>query len=99
MIALIKTFTLQPTSVVSNYSGGNKALIKTFTLQPTSVVSNYSGGTSSISSAFAVKIDRLPDSLGGNKVASSFALAYGGYELDGVILDKELEKTKVIRQK
>ena len=58
------------------------ALIKTFTLQPS-----------------AVKIDRLPDSHGGNRVAGSFALAYGGYELDGVILDKELEKTKLIRQK
>ena len=48
---------------------------------------------------FTLKIDRLPDSLGGNRVAGSFALAYGGYELDGVILDKELEKTKLIRQK
>ena len=55
------------------------ALIKTFTLQQPSAVSEY-----------------LP---GGNKVASSFALAYGGYELDGVILDKKLEKTKLIRQK
>ena len=36
---------------------------------------------------------------GDNKVASSFALAYGGYELDGVILDKKLEKTKLIRQR
>ena len=36
---------------------------------------------------------------GDNKVASSFALAYGGYELDGVILDKRLEKTKLIRQR
>ena len=75
------------------------ALIKTFTLQP-SAVSEQFHGTSSISSSFAVKIDRLPDSPpGGNKVAGSFALAYGGYELDGVILDKELEKTKLIRQK
>ena len=69
------------------------ALIKTFTLQP-SAVSKQFQGTSSISSSFAVKIDRLPDSLGGNRIAGSFALAYGGYELDGVILDKELEKTK-----
>ena len=52
-----------------------------------------------ISSSFAVKIDRLPDSLGSNRVAGSFALAYGGYELDGVILAKKLEKTKLIRQK
>ena len=74
------------------------ALIKTFTLQP-SAVSEQFHGTSSISSAFAVRIDRLPDSRGGNKVASSFALAHGGYELDGVILDKKLEKTKLIRQK
>ena len=74
------------------------ALIKTFTLQP-SAVSEHLQGTSSISSAFAVKIDRLPDSLGGNRVAGSFTLAYGGYELDGVILAKRLEKTKVIRQK
>ena len=75
------------------------ALIKTFTLQP-SAVSEQFHGTSSISSSFAVKIDRLVDSPpGGNKVAGSFALAYGGYELDGVILDKELEKTKLIRQK
>ena len=55
------------------------ALIKTFTLQTSAVVSEH-----------------LP---GDNKVASSFALAHGGYELDGVILDKELEKTKLIRQK
>ena len=75
------------------------ALIKTFTLQP-SAVSEQFQGTSLISSAFAVKIDRLVDSPpGGNKVANSFALAYGGYELDRVILDKELEKTKLIRQK
>ena len=75
------------------------ALIKTFTLQP-SAVSEQFHGTSSISSSFAVKIDRLVDSPpGGNRVADSFALAYGGYELDGVILDKELEKTKLIRQK
>ena len=74
------------------------ALIKTFTLQP-SAVSEQFHGTSSLSSSFAVKIDRLPDSLGDNKVASSFALAYGGYKLDGVLLDKKLEKTKLIRQK
>ena len=74
------------------------ALIKTFTVQP-SAVSEQFHGTSAISSSFAVKIVRLPDSLGGNRVAGSFALAYGGYELDGVILDKELEKTKLIRQK
>ena len=74
------------------------ALIKTFTLQP-SAVSEQFHGTSSISSSFALKIDRLPDSLGSNRVAGSFALAYGGYEMDGVILDKELEKTKLIRQK
>ena len=73
------------------------ALIKTFTLQP-SAVSEYLQGTSAISAAFAVKIDRLPDSLGDNRVASSFALAHGGYELNGVILDKRLEKTKLIRQ-
>ena len=74
------------------------ALIKTFTLQP-SAVSEQFHGTSSISSVFAVKIDRLSDSLGGNRVAGSFALAHGGYELDGVILDKRLEKTKLIRQR
>ena len=75
------------------------ALIKTFTLQPIAVSEQFHG-TSSISSAFAVNIDRLPDSpTGGNKVAGSFALAYGGYELDGVILAKKLEKTKLIRQK
>ena len=74
------------------------ALIKTFTLQP-SAVSEQLHGTSLISSAFAVKMDRLPDSPRDNKVAVSFALAYGGYELDGVILDKKLEKTKVIRQR
>lgn len=74
------------------------ALIKTFTLQP-SAVSEQFPGTSCISSAFAVKIDRLPDSLGGNKVAGSFSLAYGGYELNGVILDRKLEKTKLVRQK
>ena len=55
------------------------ALIKTFTLQQTSAVSEH-----------------LP---GNNKVASSFALAHGGYGLDGVILAKKLEKTKLIRQK
>ena len=55
------------------------ALIKTFTLQP-SAVSEQFHGTSSI-------------------ISSSFALAYGGYGLGGVILDKKLEKTKVIRQK
>lgn len=71
------------------------ALIKNFTLQTIAVNEQLHG----ISSAFAVKIDRLTDSLGGNKVAGSFALAHGGYELDGVILDKELEKTKLIRQK
>ena len=76
------------------------ALIKTFTLQPSAVRSEQFHGTSCISSSFAVKIDRLVDSPpGGNRVADSFALAYGGYELDGVILDKELEKTKLIRQK
>ena len=41
-------------------------------------------------------IEHLP---GDNKVAGSFALAHGGYELDGVILDKRLEKTKLIRQR
>ena len=55
------------------------ALIKTFTLQQTSAVSEHLRGD--------------------NKVASSFALAHGGYELDGVILDKKLEKTKLIRQR
>ena len=50
------------------------ALIKTFTLKQ-SAVSEQFHGTSSISSSFAVKLDRLPDSLGDNKVASSFALA------------------------
>ena len=74
------------------------ALIKTFTLQP-SAVSKYFPGDNKVASSFAVKIDRLPDSLGDNKVAGSFALAYGGYELDGVILDKKLEKTKLIRQR
>ena len=74
------------------------ALIKTFTLQP-SAVSEQFHGTSSISSAFAVKIDRLPDSIGDNRLAGSFALVYGGYELDGVILAKKLEKTKLVRQK
>ena len=71
------------------------ALIKTFTLQTSAVIGQSHG----ISSAFAVQIDRLLSSPGYNKVASSFALAHGGYELDGVILDKELEKTKLIRQK
>ena len=75
------------------------ALIKTFTLQPSVVSEPLLPGTSILSSAFAVKIDRLPDSFGDNKVAGSFSLAYGGYELDGVILDKKLEKTKLIRQK
>ena len=74
------------------------ALIKTFTLQP-SAVSKYFPGDNKVASSFAVKIDRLPDSLGCNRVAGSFALAYGGYELDGVILDKKLEKTKLIRQR
>ena len=55
------------------------ALIKTFTLQQTSAVSEHLRGD--------------------NKVASSFALVHGGYELDGVILDKKLEKTKLIRQR
>ena len=41
-------------------------------------------------------IEPLP---GDNKVVSSFALAYGGYKLNGVILDKKLEKTKLIRQR
>ena len=54
------------------------ALIKTFTLQPSAVSEHFPGD---------------------NKVASSFALAYGGYELGGVILDKKLEKTKLIRQR
>ena len=71
------------------------ALIKNFTLQTIAVNEQLHG----ISSDFAVKIDRLTDSLGGNKVASSFALAHGGYELNGVILDKKLEKTKLIRQR
>ena len=76
------------------------ALIKTFTLQPRAVSEEQFHGTSSLSSSFAVKIDRLPDSpTGGNKVAGSFALAYGGYELNGVLLDKKLEKTKLIRQR
>ena len=74
-------------------------LIKTFTLQQTSVVSEQFQGTSAISSSFALKIDGLLDSLGYNKVVGSLALAYGGYELDGVILAKKLEKTKLIRQK
>ncbi len=78
------------------------ALIKTFTLQPSAVIEQFHGtGTSSISSVFAVKIDRLLDDnkVDDNKVASSFALAHGGYKLDGVILDKKLEKTKLIRQR
>ena len=75
------------------------ALIKTFTLQPSAVSEQFHGTSSIISSSFAVKIDRLPDSLGDNKVAGSFALVYGGYDLDGVILDKKLEKTKLVRQK
>ena len=74
------------------------ALIKTFTLQP-SAVSEYFPGDNKVASSFAVKIDRLSDSSRNNKVASSFALAHGGYELDGVILDKKLEKTKLIRQR
>lgn len=71
------------------------ALIKTFTLQTSAVIGQSHG----ISSAFAVQIDRLFPPPGDNKVASSFSLAHGGYELDGVILDKKLEKTKLIRQK
>jgi len=49
---------------------------------------------------FALATSAVSEYLpGGNKVVSSFALAYGGYELDGVILDKKLEKTKLIRQR
>ena len=97
MIALIKTFTLQP-SAVSKQFQGTSSISSSFAVKIDRLPDSL-GGTSSISSSFAVKIDRLPDSLGGNRVAGSFALAYGGYELDGVILAKKLEKTKLIRQK
>ena len=73
------------------------ALIKSFSCQ-TGILQDSLGGKG-ISKAFSVQMQRLTNSLGGNKVAGSFALAHGGYELDGVILDKELEKTKLIRQK
>ena len=96
MIALIKTFTLQPSAVSEQLPGDNK-VASSFAFATRSVVSEpLLPGTSILSSSFAVKIDRLS---GDNKVAGSFALAYGGYELNGVILDKKLEKTKLIRQK
>ena len=98
MIALIKTFTLQPSAVSEQLPGDNK-VASSFALAMRSVVSEpLLPGTSILSSSFAVKIDRL-HLPGDNKVAGSFALAYGGYELNGVILDKKLEKTKLIRQK
>ena len=76
------------------------ALIKTFTLQQTSVVSNYFPGNNKVASSFALATSAVSEHLpGDNKVASSFALVHGGYELDGVILDKKLEKTKLIRQR
>ena len=74
------------------------ALIKTFTLQP-SAVSKYFSGDNKVASSFALATSASEHLPGDNKVASSFALAHGGYELDGVILDKELEKTKLIRQR
>ena len=40
MIALIKTFTLQQTSVVSNYFPGNNKVASSFALAATSAVSN-----------------------------------------------------------
>lgn len=96
MIALIKTFALT-TSAVSEYSPGGNKVASSFALATSAVSEQFHfPGTSSISSAFAVKIDRLTYSL---ELVSSFALAHGGYELNGVILDKKLEKTKLIRQK
>ena len=79
MVALIKTFTLQQTSAVSEHLPGDNKVVSSFALATTSAVSEH-----------------LP---GDNKVVSSFALAHGGYELGGVILDKKLEKTKLIRQR
>ena len=75
------------------------ALIKTFTLQPSAVIEHFPGDNkvvSSFSLATSAVIEHLP---GDNKVAGYFSLAHGGYELDGVILDKKLEKTKLVRQK
>ena len=97
MIALIKTFTLQP-SAVSKYFPGDNKVASSFAVK-IDRLPDSSLGDNKVAGSFAVKIDRLPDSLGDNKVAGSFALAYGGYELDGVILDKKLEKTKLIRQR
>ena len=98
MIALIKTFTLQP-SAVSKYFPGDNKVASSFAVKIDLDRLPDSLGDNKVAGSFAVKIDRLPDSLGDNKVAGSFALAYGGYELDGVILDKKLEKTKLIRQR
>ena len=74
------------------------ALIKTFALQQTSAVSKHFPGDNKVASSFAFAVNKyFPGD--NKKVASSFALAHGGYELDGVILDKKLEKTKLIRQR
>ena len=97
MIALIKTFALQQTSAVSEQFHGTSSISSSFAVKIDRLPDSPTvAGSSSISSAFAVKIYSLPDSP---TVASSFALAHGGYELNGVILDKKLEKTKLIRQR
>ena len=76
------------------------ALIKTFTLQQTSAVIEHLPGDNKVASSFALATSAVCEHLpGDNKVVSSFALAQGGYELGGVILDKRLEKTKLIRQR
>ena len=102
MIALIKTFTLQPSAVRSEQFHGTSStssISSSFAVKIDRLPDSPPPGGNKVAGSFAVRIYRLPDSLRGNRVADSFALAYGGYELDGVILDKELEKTKLIRQK
>lgn len=93
MIALIKTFTLQTSAVSEQLHGISSAFAVKIDRLTDSI------GGNGIANAFSVQTQRLTDSLGGNKVTGSFSCAHGGYELDGVILDKELEKTKLIRQK
>ncbi len=56
-------------------------------------------GGNKIAGAFSVKIDQLVDSFGGHQIATSFSLPKGGYEVDGVTLESELEEIKIVRKK
>ena len=93
MIALIKTFTLQKSSVNEQLHGVSAS----FSVKMDNLSESLGGN--GIANAFSVQMDNLTDSLGGNKVAGSFVLAHGGYEMDGVVLPKELDNPKLIRQK